>query len=142
MPHCAVVANSGGLVATARRRCCSMRACLGHHRPSQAGLREPTAVLCCYAPPAPLPHRRQAPRHRRRPPLLPAAIPRRRRTARLNKGKVRGLSAEIMTQLNSVVYYGLIQENLRGLDAIVFFLYAFNLAKTLEHRSKLWRIQK
>ena len=42
-----------------------------------------------------------------------------------------------MTQLNSAADCGLIQEKLRGLGAIVFFLYAFNLDEILENRSKL-----
>ena len=53
-----------------------------------------------------------------------------------------GLSAEIVTQLNSAADYKLIQEKLRGLDAIAFFLYAFNLDETLENRSKLQKNPK
>jgi len=55
----------------------------------------------------------------------------------LKLGKRRGLSAKIMTQLNSAADCGLIQEKLRGLGAIVFFLYAFNLDEILENCSKL-----
>ena len=60
-----------------------------------------------------------------------------RGTLRSNEGKGRRLSAEIVTQLNSVADCGLIQEKLWGLGAIVFFLYAFNLDEILENHSKL-----
>ena len=56
------------------------------------------------------------------PPALPCSllVGRRRGISCSNKGKGRGLSEKIVTQLNSAADCGLIQEKLRDLDAIVF----------------------
>ena len=60
----------------------------------------------------------------------------------MNKGQGRGLSAEVMTQLNSAVDCGLIQEKLRALDAIVFSFIAFIWLSFWKIITKLRKIVK